>query len=127
MYYHKRRIIILLLTFSIIFIGLLAFSNHLMKSLRNSEKNMIILWADAVQKRSQLMQDTRDIFQQIDSMEHNKMWKILKELGISYHLNCLLRKLYVGPEEQLEPDMEKQIGSKLGREYIKAVYCHPLI
>ena len=72
MYYHKRRIIILLLTFSIIFIGLLAFSNHLMKSLRNSEKNMIILWADAVQKRSQLMQDTRDIFQQIDSMEHNR-------------------------------------------------------
>ena len=55
------------------------------------------------------------------------MWKILKELGVSDHLSCLLRKLYVGPEEQLELDMEKQIGSKLGREYIKAVYCHPLI
>ena len=26
---------------------------------------------------------------------------------------------------QLEPDMEKQTGSKLGKEYVKAVYCHP--
>ena len=28
-------------------------------------------------------------------------------------------------KQQLEMDMEQQIGSKLGREYIKAVYCHP--
>ena len=28
-------------------------------------------------------------------------------------------------KQQLEPDMEQQIGSKLGKEYIKAVYCHP--
>ena len=28
-------------------------------------------------------------------------------------------------KEQLEPDMERQTGSKLGKEYIKAVYCHP--
>ena len=28
-------------------------------------------------------------------------------------------------EQQLEPDMEKQTGSKLGKEYVKAVYCHP--
>ena len=27
--------------------------------------------------------------------------------------------------QQLEPDMEKQTGSKLGKEYIRAVYCHP--
>ena len=30
-----------------------------------------------------------------------------------------------GNEQQLEPDMEQQTGSKLGKEYIKAVYCHP--
>ena len=57
-------------------------------------------------------------------MDKNKLCKILKELGISDHLSCLLRKLYVGPEEQIEPNMEKQIGSKLGREYIKAGYGH---
>ena len=28
-------------------------------------------------------------------------------------------------KQQLEPDMEKETGSKLGKEYIKAVYCHP--
>ena len=28
-------------------------------------------------------------------------------------------------KQQLEPDMEKQTGSKLGREFVKAVYCHP--
>ena len=28
-------------------------------------------------------------------------------------------------KQQLEPDMEQQAGSKLGQEYIKAVYCHP--
>ena len=27
--------------------------------------------------------------------------------------------------EQLEPDMEQQTGSKSGKEYVKAVYCHP--
>ena len=28
-------------------------------------------------------------------------------------------------KEQLESDMEQQTGSKLGKEYVKAVYCHP--
>ena len=28
-------------------------------------------------------------------------------------------------KQQLEPDMEQKIGSKLGKEYVKAVYCHP--
>ena len=28
-------------------------------------------------------------------------------------------------KQQLEPDMEKQTDSKLGKEYIKAIYCHP--
>ena len=28
-------------------------------------------------------------------------------------------------KQQLEPDMEKQTGSKLGKKYVKAVYCHP--
>ena len=31
-------------------------------------------------------------------MDHNKLWKILKEMGISDHLTCLLRDLYAGQE-----------------------------
>ena len=50
-------------------------------------------------------------------------WKILQEMGISDHLTCLLRNLYTGQEAKLEPDMEQQTGSKLGKEYVKAVYC----
>jgi len=34
-------------------------------------------------------------------MDHNKLWKILKEMGIPAHLTCLLRKLYVGQEAKL--------------------------
>ena len=47
------------------------------------------------------------------------------EMGIPDHLTCLLRNLYAGQEQQLELDMEQQTGSKLGKEYVKAVYCHP--
>ena len=59
------------------------------------------------------------------SVDQNKLWKILKEMGIPDHLTCLLRNLYTGQEERLELDMEKQTGSKSGKEYVKAVNCHP--
>ena len=58
-------------------------------------------------------------------MDHNKLWKILKELGISDHLTCLLRTYMQVRKQQLELDMEQQTGSKLGKEYVKARYCHP--
>ena len=38
---------------------------------------------------------------------------------------CLLRNLYAS-QEATELDMEQQIGSESGKEYIKAVYCHPV-
>ena len=49
--------------------------------------------------------------------------KFLRD-GISDHLTCLLRNLYAG-QEVTEPDMEQHTGSKLGKEYIKAVYYLP--
>ena len=60
-----------------------------------------------------------------DCVDHNKLWNILKEMGIPDHLICLLRNLYAGQEEQLEQDMGQKTGSKLGKEYVKAVYHHP--
>ena len=51
-------------------------------------------------------------------------WKILKGMGIPDHFACLLRNLYAG-QVATELDMEQQNGSKLGKEYIKAAYCHP--
>ena len=45
-------------------------------------------------------------------------------MGIPDHLTFLLRNLYAG-QETTELDMEQQTGSKLRKEYITAVYCHP--
>ena len=47
-----------------------------------------------------------------DCVDHSKLWKILKEMGIPDHLTCLLRNLYAGQKQQLELDMEQQTGSK---------------
>ena len=56
-------------------------------------------------------------------VDHNKLWTILKKMGIPEHLTYLLRNLYA--VKKLELDMEQQTGSRLRKEYIKAVYCHP--
>ena len=66
-----------------------------------------------------------DYAKSFDCVDHNKLWEIVKEMGVPDHLTCLLRNLYAVKMQQLEPDIEQQIGSKLGKEYIKAVYCHP--
>ena len=47
-----------------------------------------------------------------DCVDPNKLWKILKEMGIPDHLTCLLRNLYAVRKQQLELDMEQQTGSK---------------
>ena len=46
-----------------------------------------------------------------DYVDHNKLWKILKEMGIPDHFTCLLRNLYAG-QEATELDIEQQTGSK---------------
>ena len=66
-----------------------------------------------------------DYAKAFDCVDHHRLWKILQEMKIPDHLTCLLRNLYAGQEQKLELDMEKQIGSKLENEYVKAVYCHP--
>ena len=48
------------------------------------------------------------------------------EMEIPEHLTCLLRNLYAGQEATVRLDMEQQTGSKSGKEYVKAVYCHPV-
>ena len=66
-----------------------------------------------------------DYAKAFDSVDHNKLWKILKEIRIPDHLTCLLRNLYAGQEATVRTDMEQWTGSKLRKEYVKAVYCHP--
>ena len=52
-----------------------------------------------------------DYAKAFDCVDHNQLWKILKEMGIPDHLICLLRNLYAG-QEAIELDVEQQIGSK---------------
>ena len=53
-----------------------------------------------------------DYAKAFDCVDHNKLWKILREMGIPDHLICLLRNLYVDQEAAVRTDMEQQIGSK---------------
>ena len=59
------------------------------------------------------------------TVDHNKLWEILKEMAIPDHLTYLLRNLYAGQEATVRTGYGTTDGSKLGKEYVKAVYCHP--
>ena len=65
-----------------------------------------------------------DYAKALDCVYHKKPWKILKEMGIPDHLTCILRYLYAGQEATVRTDVEQRTVSKLGKEYVKAVYCH---
>ena len=61
-----------------------------------------------------------DYAKAFDCVNHNKLWKILKEMGIPDHLTCLLQNLYAGQEAT-----GRTRHGTMGKEYIKAIYCHP--
>ena len=66
-----------------------------------------------------------DYAKDFDCVDRNKLWKILKEMGIPDHLTCLLRNYMQVKKQQLELGMEHQTGSRKEKEYVKAAYCHP--
>ena len=57
----------------------------------------------------------------------SKMLKILFKFACSHiYLEYWFKKICMQvKKQQLELDMEQQTGSKLGKDYVKAVYCHP--
>ena len=58
-------------------------------------------------------------------VDHNKLWKILKEMGISDHLTHILRHLYAGPEATVRTGQGPTHWFQIGEGVLKAVYCHP--
>ena len=66
-----------------------------------------------------------DYAKAFDCVDHNKLWKILKEMGIPDHLICLLRNLYAGQEATVRNEHGTTDWFQIGKEYIKAVYCPP--
>ena len=55
-----------------------------------------------------------------DYMDHNKLWKILKEMGYQTTLPASWETCIQDKKQQLERDMEQWTGSRLGKEYLKA-------
>ena len=60
-----------------------------------------------------------------DLVHHNKLWKILKEMEIPDHFTSLLGNLYAGQEATVRTRHRTIDWLKIGKEIIKAVYCHP--
>ena len=56
-------------------------------------------------------------------VDHNKLWKILKEMGLPDHFTCLLRNLYAGQEETVRTRQKTMDWFKIG----KGVYCHKAV
>ena len=59
-----------------------------------------------------------------DYVDHNKLWKILKEMGIPDHLTCLLRNLYAGQQATVRIGHGTTDWFQIGKGVVKAVYCY---
>ena len=66
-----------------------------------------------------------DYVKAFDCMDHNKLWEILKEMGISDHFTCLLRNLYAGREAKVRTGHVTTDEFQVEQGVVKAVYCHP--
>ena len=65
-----------------------------------------------------------DYAKAFDCVDHNKLWKILRD-GNTRPPDLPLEKSMQVRKQQLELDMEQQTASKYEKEHVKAVYCHP--
>ena len=67
-----------------------------------------------------------DCAKAFDCVDHNKLWKALKEMEIPDHLTCLLRNLYAGQEATVRTLCGTIDWFKFETEYDRAVCCHPV-
>ena len=80
------------------------------KSQRVPEKHLLLLYF---------------LCQSLCCVDHNKLWKFFPEMGIPDHLTCLLRNLYAVQEATVRTGHGTTDWFQIGKEYVKAVYCHP--
>ena len=65
-----------------------------------------------------------DCAKAFDNVNHNKLWKILQEMGIPDHLTCLLRNLYASQEATVRIGHGTTDLFQIGKGVHQAVYCH---
>ena len=90
----------------------IAIIRWIMEKTREFQKNIYFCFIDHVKA--------------FDCVDHNKLWKILKRWEYQTTWPASWETCMQVRKQQLELDMEQQTGSKSGKEYNKAVYCHPI-
>ena len=68
-----------------------------------------------------------DYVKSFDCVDHNKLWKILKEMGIPDHLTCLLRNLYVGQEATVRTGHGTTDWFQVGKEVHQGCILSPCL
>ena len=68
-----------------------------------------------------------DYAKAFDCVDHNKLWKILKEMGISDHLTCLLRNLYAGQEAIVKTGHGKTDWFQIGKGVYQGCILSPYL
>ena len=68
-----------------------------------------------------------DYVKAFDSVDHNKLWKILQEIGISHHLTCLLRSLYAGQEASVKTGHGTTDWFQNGKEICQGCILSPCL
>ena len=68
-----------------------------------------------------------DYAKAFDCVDHNKLWKILKEMGIPDHLTCLLRKLYAGEEATVRTQHGTTDWFQIGKTVMSRLYIATLL
>ena len=91
--------------------GQIANIRWMMEKAREFQKNIYFCFIDQVKG--------------LDRVDHNKLWKILKEMGIPDPLTCLLRYLYADQEATDRTHHGTTDWFQIEKESIKAVYQHP--
>ena len=66
-----------------------------------------------------------DYTKAFDCVDNKKLWKILQKMRYQTTWRIFWEICMQARKQQLELDMEQQTDSKSGKEYVKAVYCHP--
>ena len=89
----------------------IANTHWIIKKAREFQKNIYFCFIDSVKA--------------FDCVDHNKFWKILKEMGIPDHLTCLLRNLYAGQEATVRTGHRTTDWFQIGKGVRQAVSCYP--
>ena len=89
----------------------IAYIHWIMEKAREFQKNIYFCFLDYAKA--------------FDCMDHNKLWKILKEMGIPDHMTCLLRNMYAGQEATVRTQHGTMDWFQIGKGVHQGIYWHP--